>query len=47
MGAWMTAMASADKAGKIRAVGISKRNVAQMRSAADVLGHYDVPLVSK
>lgn len=43
VGAWMTAMASAGKAGKIRAVGIRNRNVAQVRKAADVLGRYDMP----
>jgi aryl-alcohol dehydrogenase-like predicted oxidoreductase len=40
VGTWMRAMARAVKAGKIRAVGISNCNVAQMRKAAGVLGRY-------
>ena len=39
-------MASAVKAGKIRAVGISNCNVAQMRKAAGVLARYDVSLAA-
>ena len=46
VGAWMTAMASAGKAGKIRAVGISNCDVAQMRQAAGVLGRYGIPLAA-
>lgn len=46
VGAWMRAMASAVKAGKIRAVGISNCNVAQMRKAADVLARYGIPLAA-
>jgi aryl-alcohol dehydrogenase-like predicted oxidoreductase len=46
VGAWMRAMASAVKAGKIRAAGISNCNVAQMRKAADVLARYDIPLAA-
>jgi len=46
VGAWMRAMASAVKAGKIRAAGISNCNVAQMRKAGDVLGRYDIPLAA-
>ncbi len=46
VGTWMRAMARAVKAGKIRAVGISNCNVAQMRKAAGVLGRYDVPLAA-
>src|SRR5215831_10985701 len=46
VGAWMRAMASAVKAGKIRAVGISNCNVAQMRKAADVLARYGLPLAA-
>jgi len=39
-------MASAVRAGKIRAVGISNCNVAQMRKAAGVLARYGVPLAA-
>ena len=39
-------MASAVRAGKIRAVGISNCSVAQMRKAADVLARYDIPLAA-
>jgi aryl-alcohol dehydrogenase-like predicted oxidoreductase len=46
VGFWMTAMANAVNAGKIRAVGISNCNVAQMREAAEVLGRYDIPLAA-
>jgi len=46
VGAWMRPMARAVKAGKIRAVGISNCNVAQMRKAAAVLARYDVPLAA-
>ena len=46
VGAWMRAMASAVRAGKIRAVGISNCNVAQMRQAVDVLARYDIPLAA-
>ena len=46
VGAWMRAMASAVKAGKVRAVGISNCTVAQMRKAADVLARYDIPLAA-
>jgi aryl-alcohol dehydrogenase-like predicted oxidoreductase len=46
VGTWMTAMARAVKAGKIRAVGISNCNVAQMRKAASVLARYDIPLAA-
>jgi aryl-alcohol dehydrogenase-like predicted oxidoreductase len=46
VGAWMRAMASAVKAGKIRAVGISNCNVAQMRKAAGVLARYGIPLAA-
>jgi aryl-alcohol dehydrogenase-like predicted oxidoreductase len=46
VGPWMKAMARAVKAGKIRAVGISNCNVAQMRKAADVLARYDIPLAA-
>jgi aryl-alcohol dehydrogenase-like predicted oxidoreductase len=44
VGPWMRAMARAFKAGKIRAVGISNCDVAQMRQAADVLARYDMRL---
>ncbi len=44
--AWMKAMASAVQARKIRAVGISNCNVAQMRKAADALARYDIPLAA-
>jgi len=46
VGAWMRVMASAVKAGKVRAVGISNCNVAQMRKAAGVLARYDIPLAA-
>ena len=46
VGAWMRAMAGAVKAGKIRAVGISNCNVAQMRKAAGVLARYGIPLAA-
>ena len=46
VGTWMRAMARAVKAGKIRAVGISNCNVAQMRKAAGVLARYDIPLAA-
>ncbi len=46
VGVWMRAMARAAKAGKIRAVGISNCNVAQMQTAADVLARYDIPLAA-
>jgi aryl-alcohol dehydrogenase-like predicted oxidoreductase len=46
VGAWMRAMASAVQARKIRAVGVSNCNVAQMRKAAGVLARYGVPLAA-
>ena len=46
VGTWMEAMASAVEAGKIRAVGISNCNVAQMRKAAEELARYDIPLAA-
>jgi len=46
VGAWMRAMATAARAGKIRAVGISNCNVAQMRKAAGVLARYGIPLAA-
>jgi len=46
VGVWMRAMGRAVKAGKIRAVGISNCNAAQMRKAADVLARYGVPLAA-
>jgi aryl-alcohol dehydrogenase-like predicted oxidoreductase len=46
IGVWMRAMASAVKAGKIRAAGISNCNAAQMRKAADVLAGFDIPLAA-
>jgi len=46
VGAWMRAMASAVKAGKVRAVGISNCTAAQMRKAADVLARYGIPLAA-
>ena len=46
VGVWMRAMARAVKAGKIRAVGISNCNVAQMRKAADVLARHGMPLAA-
>jgi aryl-alcohol dehydrogenase-like predicted oxidoreductase len=44
--AWMKAMASAVQARKIRAVGISNCNVAQMRKAAGTLARYGIPLAA-
>ena len=46
VGTWMRAMARAVKAGKMRAVGISNCNVAQMRKAAGVLARYGIPLAA-
>jgi aryl-alcohol dehydrogenase-like predicted oxidoreductase len=46
VGTWMSAMARAVKAGKIRAVGISNCNAAQMRTAAGVLARYGIPLAA-
>jgi aryl-alcohol dehydrogenase-like predicted oxidoreductase len=46
VGTWMTAMALAVRAGKIRAVGVSNCSAAQMRQAAAVLGRHDVPLAA-
>ena len=46
VGTWMRAMATAARAGKIRAVGISNCNVAQMRKAAGVLARYGIPLAA-
>jgi aryl-alcohol dehydrogenase-like predicted oxidoreductase len=46
VGFWMRAMANAVKAGKIRAVGISNCNVAQMQEAADVLAGYGIQLAA-
>ena len=46
VGAWMRAMATAARAGKIRAVGISNCNVAQLRKAAGVLARYGIPLAA-
>ena len=46
LGTWMTAMAKAVEAGKIRAAGISNCNVAQMRKAADVLARHGIPLAA-
>ena len=46
VGSWMEPMAKAVKAGKIRAVGISNCNVAQMRKASEVLGRHDIPLAA-
>jgi len=46
VGTWMEAMADAVKAGKIRAVGVSNYNVAQMEKAAEVLARYDIPLAA-
>jgi aryl-alcohol dehydrogenase-like predicted oxidoreductase len=43
---WMRQMAKSVKAGKIRAVGVSNCNVAQMRKAADALARYDIPLAA-
>ena len=42
----MKAMAKAVEAKKIRAVGISNCNAAQMRKAADVLARYGIPLAA-
>jgi aryl-alcohol dehydrogenase-like predicted oxidoreductase len=46
VGTWMRAMASAVRAGKIRAVGISNCDAAQMRRAAGVLARYGIPLAA-
>jgi aryl-alcohol dehydrogenase-like predicted oxidoreductase len=46
LGAWMGAMAGAVRAGKIRAVGVSNCNPAQMRKAVDALARYDIPLAA-
>ncbi len=46
VGGWMKAMATAVRAGKIRAVGISNCDAAQMRQAADVLARYGIPLAA-
>ena len=46
LGTWMRAMASAVRAGKIRAVGISNCSPAQMRKAADILARYEIPLAA-
>lgn len=46
VGAWMKSMATAFRAGKIRAVGISNCGAAQMRKAADVLARYGIPLAA-
>jgi aryl-alcohol dehydrogenase-like predicted oxidoreductase len=46
VGAWMRAMATAVRAGKIRAVGISNCDAAQMRHAAGVLARYGIPLAA-
>jgi aryl-alcohol dehydrogenase-like predicted oxidoreductase len=46
VGAWMRAMATAVRAGKIRAVGVSNCDAAQMRRAADVLARYEIPLAA-
>jgi aryl-alcohol dehydrogenase-like predicted oxidoreductase len=46
MSPWMKAMASAFKAGKIRAVGISNCSVARMRKEAEELARYDIPLAA-
>jgi aryl-alcohol dehydrogenase-like predicted oxidoreductase len=43
---WMRAMATAVKAGKIRAVGISNCNASQMRQAADELARHGIPLAA-
>ena len=43
---WMKAMAKAVETKKIRAVGISNCNVAQMRKSADVLARYGIPLAA-
>jgi aryl-alcohol dehydrogenase-like predicted oxidoreductase len=46
VGAWMRAMATAVRAGKIRAVGISNCDAARMRRAAGVLARYGIPLAA-
>ena len=46
METWMKAMAKAVEAKKIRAVGISNCNVAQMRKASEVLASYGIPLAA-
>ncbi len=46
VGMWMKPMAKAVRDGKIRAVGISNCDVAQMRKAASVLARYDIPLAA-
>jgi aryl-alcohol dehydrogenase-like predicted oxidoreductase len=46
VGSWMRAMATAVKAGKIRAVGISNCDAAQMQQATDVLARYGIPLAA-
>ncbi len=46
VGVWMRAMARAVKTGKIRAVGISNCNAAQMRKAADVLARHGILLAA-
>jgi aryl-alcohol dehydrogenase-like predicted oxidoreductase len=43
---WMRAMADAVREGKIRAVGVSNCNPAQMRAAVDALARYDIPLAA-
>jgi len=43
---WMSGMANAVKAGKIRAVGVSNCNVGQMSKAAEALARYDIPLTA-
>jgi aryl-alcohol dehydrogenase-like predicted oxidoreductase len=43
---WMRAMADAVREGRIRAVGISNCNPAQMRRAVDALARYDIPLAA-
>ena len=46
VGAWMKAMASAVRAGKIRAVGVSNCDVTHMRAAVRVLARYGIPLAA-
>ena len=46
VGAWMKPMAKAVKDGKIRAVGVSNCDVAQMRKAATVLARDGIPLAA-
>jgi aryl-alcohol dehydrogenase-like predicted oxidoreductase len=46
VGTWMKAMARAVRAEKIRAVGISNCDVAQMREAAGALARYGIPLAA-